>query len=98
MIGFIARHSTIFTPLFGAIGFIFPDLSHFVLGLLPQILFFLMFFTLLGIDQTQLIRRMTTQYVWGFAIFQSALMSLAITLIAYLLGVRGDLLLAIAGL
>ena len=98
MIGFIARHSTIFMPLFGVIGFIFPDLSHFVLGLLPQILFFLMFFTLLGIDQTQLIRRMTTQYVWGFAIFQSALMSLAMTLIAYLLGVRGDLLLAIAGL
>ena len=59
---------------------------------------FLDVFTLLGIDQTQLIRRMTTQYVWGFAIFQSALMSLAITLIAYLLGVRGDLLLAIAGL
>ena len=98
MIGFIARHSTIFMPLFGVIGFIFPHVSHFVLGLLPQILFFLMFFTLLGIDQTQLIRRMTTQYVWGFAIFQSALMSLAMTLIAYLLGVRGDLLLAIAGL
>ena len=97
MIGFIARHSTIFMPLFGWLDLYFPDLSHFVLGL-PQILFFLMFFTLLGIDQTQLIRRMTTQYVWGFAIFQSALMSLAITLIAYLLGVRGDLLLAIAGL
>ena len=98
MIGFIARHSTVFMPLFGVMGFIFPDVSQFVLGYLPQVLFFLMFFTLLGIDQTKLIKRMTTQYVWGFAIFESALISLGITSLAYVLGVRGDLLLAIAGL
>lgn len=98
MIGFIARHSTIFMPLFGVMGFIFPNVSQFVLRFLPQILFFLMFFTLLGIDQTKLIKRMTTQYVWGFAIFESALISLGITSLAYTLGVRGDLLLAIAGL
>lgn len=98
MIGFIARHSTIFMPLFGVIGFIFPDVSHFVLGFLPQILFFLMFFTLLGIDQAQLIKRMTTKYVWGFAVFESALISLVMTSLAYALGVRGDLLLAVAGL
>ncbi|MFW2176956.1 MULTISPECIES: lantibiotic ABC transporter permease [unclassified Moraxella] len=98
MIGFIARHSTIIMPLCGVVGFIFPNLSHFILGYLPQILFFLMFFTLLGIDQVRLIKRMATGYVWGFAVFQSAIMSLVLTLIAYLLGVRGDLLLAIAGL
>ncbi|MGL5253356.1 MAG: lantibiotic ABC transporter permease [Moraxella sp.] len=98
MINFIARHSTIFMPLCGVIGFIFPSLSQAVLGYLPQVLFFLMFFTLLGIDQTQLVRRMTTGYVWGFAVFQSALMSLVLTGLAYLLGVRGDLLLAVAGL
>ena len=51
MLSFIARHSTVIMPLCGIIGFIFPDLSNFVLGYLPEVLFFLMFFTLLGIDQ-----------------------------------------------
>lgn len=94
----IAKHSTIIMPLCAIIGFIFPILSNFVLGYLPQILFFLMFFTLLGIDQKQLVRRIGTGYVWGYAIFQSALMSLVLTAIAYVCGMRGDLLLAIAGL
>lgn len=98
MLNFIARHSTLIMPLCGVVGFIFPNVSNTVLQFLPQILFFLMFFTLLGIDQVRLIRRMTTGYVWGFAIFQSAIMSLVLTSIAYGLGVRGDLLLAIAGL
>lgn len=94
----IAKYSTIIMPLCAVIGFIFPALSNFVLGYLPQILFFLMFFTLLGIDQKQLIRRIGTSYVWVFAIFESALMGLILTSMAYALGVRGDLLLAIAGL
>ena len=98
MLNFIARHSTVIMPLCGIIGFIFPDLSNFVLGYLPEVLFFLMFFTLLGIDQKQLVKRIGTGYTWGFAIFQSVLTSLVLTCIAYALGVRGDLLLAIAGL
>lgn len=98
MLNFIARHSTLIMPLCGVVGFIFPQLSHAVLQFLPQILFFLMFFTLLGIDQVRLIRKMTTGYVWGFAVFQSVLMAGVLTLMAYGLGVRGDLLLAIAGL
>jgi hypothetical protein len=98
MLSFIARHSTVIMPLCGIIGFIFPDLSNFVLGYLPEVLFFLMFFTLLGIDQKQLVKRIGTGYTWGFAIFQSVLTSLVLTCIAYALGVRGDLLLAIAGL
>lgn len=94
----IAKHSTIIMPLCAVIGFIFPALSNFVLEYLPEILFFLMFFTLLGIDQKQLVKRIGTGYVWGFAIFQSAIMSLAVTVIAYAMGVRDDLLLAIAGI
>lgn len=94
----IAKYSTIIMPLCAIIGFIFPTFSNFVLGYLPQVLFFLMFFTLLGIDQKQLVRRIGTRYVWGFAVFQSALMSTVLTAVAYAFGVRGDLLLAIAGL
>lgn len=98
MLNFIARHSTLIMPIVAVIGFMFPALSNTVLGYLPQVLFFLMFFTLLGIDQMRLIKKMATGYVWGFAVFQCAIMSLVLTLVAYGLGVRGDLLLAIAGL
>ncbi len=98
MLRFIARHSTLIMPLCAVVGFIFPDLSNAVLGYLPEVLFFLMFFTLLGIDQYALLKRIVTRYVWGFAVLQSAGMSLILVLISYALGVRGDLLLAIAGL
>lgn len=98
MLSFIARHSTLIMPLCGVLGFIFPELSNAVLQYLPQVLFFLMFFTLLGIDQVRLIRKMATGYVWGFAVFQSIGMSAILTGLAYLFGVRGDMLLAIAGL
>ena len=98
MLRFIARHSTLIMPLCAVVGFVFPDLSNAVLAYLPEVLFFLMFFTLLGIDQYALLKRIVTKYVWGFAVLQSAGMSLALVLISYALGVRGDLLLAIAGL
>lgn len=98
MLRFIARHSTLIMPLCAIVGFIFPDLSNAVLAYLPEVLFFLMFFTLLGIDQYALLKRIATRYVWGFAVLQSAGMSLILVLISYALGVRGDLLLAIAGL
>lgn len=98
MLRFIARHSTLIMPLCAVVGFIFPDLSNAVLAYLPEVLFFLMFFTLLGIDQYALLKRIATRYVWGFAVLQSAGMSLILVLINYALGIRGDLLLAIAGL
>lgn len=98
MLRFIARHSTLIMPLCAVVGFVLPDLSNAVLAYLPEVLFFLMFFTLLGIDQYALLKRIVTKYVWGFAVLQSAGMSLALVLISYALGVRSDLLLAIAGL
>ncbi len=98
LLRFIARHSTLIMPVCAIVGFIFPDLSNAVLVYLPQILFFLMFFTLLGIDQYALLKRMATSYVWIFALLQSGGMSLVLIIVAYALGVRGDWLLAIAGL
>lgn len=98
MLRFIARHSTLIMPLCAVVGFVLPDLSNAVLAYLPEVLFFLMFFTLLGIDQYALLKRIVTKYVWGFAVLQSAGISLVLVLISYALGVRGDLLLAIAGL
>lgn len=98
MLIFIARHSTIFMPLCAFIGFIFPNLSNTVLPFLPQILFFLMFFTLLGINQKLLLQKIADLSVWIYAIFQTGICCLLLTLIAYLCGARGDLLLAISAL
>ncbi|WP_367106595.1 lantibiotic ABC transporter permease [uncultured Psychrobacter sp.] len=98
LLRFIARHSTLIMPICAIVGFILPNLSNAVLVYLPQVLFFLMFFTLLGIDQYALLKRIATSYVWVFALLQSGGMSLFLILIAYALGVRGDWLLAIAGL
>lgn len=96
MLKLIAKYGTILMPLFSLLGMIFPKLSNGVLPYLPQILFFLMFFTLLGIDQKSLCQRIMTVAVWRFAIFQSAIICLIFTALAYLFGVRGDFLLAIS--
>ncbi|WP_019519775.1 hypothetical protein [Faucicola boevrei] len=98
MLKFIARHSTIFMPLCALFGFLFPQVSNAVLPFLPQILFFLMFFTLLGIDQKKLMSRLATPAVWRYALFQASGCCVIITVVAYLFGARGDLLLAISAL
>lgn len=96
MLKLIAKYSTILMPLFSLLGMIFPKLSNGVLPYLPKILFFLMFFTLLGIDQKQLLKRILTVNVWYFAIFQSTVICLIFTTLAYAFGIRGDFLLAIS--
>ena len=98
MLRFIARHSTIFMPFCALIGFLFPQLSNAVLPFLPQVLFFLMFFTLLGIDQKALLKKISSLSVWFFAIFQAGIFCAFVTAIAYIFGARGDLLLAISAL
>lgn len=98
MLKFIARNSTIFIPLCALFGFLFPQVSNAVLPFLPQILFFLMFFTLLGIDQKKLVARFATTPVWLYAVFQAGVFCVIVTVLAYLFGARGDLLLAISAL
>lgn len=98
MLGFIARHSTLFMPLCALVGFTFPMLSNTILPFLPNILFFLMFFTLLGIDQKLLLQKLSRLSVWLYALFQSGFCCLLVSSLAYLCGARGDLLLAISAL
>lgn len=95
---FIARHSTVFMPLAALVGFALPDVAQAVLPFLPEILFFLMFFTLLGINQQALIRKLFAASVWRFAFLQTGGFCLITTALAYVLGARGDLLLAFAAL
>lgn len=82
-------------PLCSIIGLLFPNVSNAVLPWLPQILFFLMFFTLLGIDQKALFGKLALSSVWGFATFQNVILCLLTVITGFLLGIRGDLLLAI---
>lgn len=96
MLQWIAKHSPTLTFVCAAIGFCFPKATSNLLPLLPYLLFFLMFFTLLGIEQRTLLRRLFTRSVWQFALIQNVGFCLVVTLITYLCGVRGDVLLAIA--
>lgn len=98
MLAFIARHSTIFMPLCALFGFLFPNISNTILPFLPQILFFLMFFTLLGINQKALLQKISSLSVWIYAVFQAGICCVLVTLLAYGFGARGDLLLAISAL
>lgn len=80
------------------LGFLLPNVSRLLLPVLPYILFFLMFFTLLGINQRQLLRRLASPDPWLFALLHIGLMCVLFTGLAYILGARGALLLAIAAI
>ncbi|MBV7434305.1 hypothetical protein KRX19_04615 [Cardiobacteriaceae bacterium TAE3-ERU3] len=94
----LARHSPILMLVFCGLGFALPDIAAQLLPVLPYILFFLMFFTLLGINQRQLVRRLVAGHVWGFAVVHTIVMCVVFTGIAWVLGARDDLLLAIAAI
>ncbi len=98
MLSFIAKHSPIIMPLCAVLGFAVPGLADATLRWLPEILFFLMFFALLGMNQKQLILQLARAPVWRFALLQSVGFCLACTGAAYGFGLRGDLLLAIAAI
>lgn len=92
----ISRHSPAIMPFCALFGFVLPDIADAVLTWLPEILFFLMFFALLGINQKQLLLRLTHAAVWRFALLQCVGFCLLCGGCAYLCGARGDLLLAVA--
>ncbi|OBX73102.1 lantibiotic ABC transporter permease [Moraxella atlantae] len=98
MLRWIAKNSTIVMPALCVLGMLLPNLSAMVLKTLPAILFFLMFFTLLGLDERKLLRNMALPKTWRFAVMQTAGMTLIATGVAWLCGARGDLLLAIAAI
>lgn len=95
MLKWITRHSTIVMPLLCVVGTIFPALSNTVLTWLPNILFFLMFFTLVGIDQKALVLRLAHASSWRFALLACGAMCALCVGIAKLLGAPSELLLAI---
>ena len=96
LLSHISKHSPAIMPFCAVFGFVFPHIADAVLQWLPEILFFLMFFALLGINQKALIVRLIHASVWRFALLQCVGFCLLAGGAASLFGVRGDLLLAVS--
>lgn len=95
---FIAKHSAPFMILATILGFLLPTWADTVLPYLPLVLFFLMFFTLMAINQHHLVRALMHAVVWRYAVLHTVGMSIVFVGGAYLIGIRGELLLAIAAI
>lgn len=95
MLFFINKHSAILLMLAGIIGFSFPSISRVVFPALPYILFFLMLFTLLGIKQELLIRKLLSKSVWSYALFHSLGLTLLAAILLYFFNISTPLFIAI---
>lgn len=95
-LNYINKHSAIFMVLASLAGFALPDAANALLPHLPQVLFFLMVFTLLGISQPALLRQLSQLDVWRYAVLHLAGMTVLFVGMAFVFGIRGDLLLALA--
>ena len=97
MLAFIQRHSAGLLILAALCGFIFPDTSAAIFPYLPYILFFLMLFTLVGIQPRELIRTLRESTVWGYAILHSLGCTTLGTGLGVLFHASPSVILAIAG-
>lgn len=61
----LARYTTILMPVCSILGLLLPNWSNALLPWLDEILFFLMFFTLLGIEQRDLLKKIFVPSVWA---------------------------------
>lgn len=96
MLAFLVRHSPVLMLVFYALGFCLPQAAAWMLPHLPAILFFLMCFSLIGINQRQLLNVLMQPSIWLFAVGHVGISCLLMLGVAWLFGIRGDLLLAIA--
>ncbi|MGF1703851.1 hypothetical protein L4D09_26525 [Photobacterium makurazakiensis] len=97
MLSFLAKHSSVFLILAGVAGFLFPSLSAAIFPYLPQVLFFLMLLTLLGMNQNQLVKTLFKANVWRYTFVHSVLLTIISCTIAKLIGGSDSFMLAIAG-
>lgn len=74
-----------------------PDTSASALPYLPYVLFALMLFTLLGIDQRALIKAIADLSAWKYAALHCGVTTLIVASIAVSLGAGTDFLLAVTG-
>lgn len=95
MLAFILRHSLLFMCMSAVAGFLLPSASQALFPFLPYVLFSLMLLTLLGMQQSTLIKQLLTWPVIFYALFHAFAMMIVCGVTAWLLGADESLLLAI---
>ncbi|WP_434361632.1 hypothetical protein NF212_24610 [Parasalinivibrio latis] len=98
MFSFLARHSSSCLVLAAFAGFLFPEASNATFPFLPYVLFLLMLFTLLGINQPMLIKAICRPKAWIYAFVHTAVLTALSCSIAYLLGASDETVLAVSGI
>ncbi|MBV7296656.1 hypothetical protein [Enterovibrio paralichthyis] len=94
MLALISKHSSLFLSMAAVIGFLFPALSSAALPYLPYVLFALMLFTLMGIDQRALVQAIFNLDAWGYACVHTIFTTVIICAFGFIFNADRDLLLA----
>ncbi len=95
MLVFLSKHSSTLLALAAVFGFLLPDLSQAVLPFLPYILFVLMLFTLIGIDQPLLVKALFKKEAWLYALLHGGVTTVIVASIALVFNASSALLLAL---
>nr|WP_086938825.1 hypothetical protein [Thaumasiovibrio occultus] len=93
--GWIAKNSSWLLFVAAGVGFVFPALSALIFPWLPAILFFLMLFTLTGMEQSQVLRYLGQASTWKYALLHGIALPLLLWLGATLFGASADMTLAL---
>ncbi|MGR5062829.1 hypothetical protein [Photobacterium sp. DNB22_13_2] len=96
MLFFISKHSSVLLIVATFAGLLWPEASLVVFPALPYVLFFLMLFTLLGIEQKALLKVLKEKSCWIYTLLHSVVMTVISCSLAILFGASDSLLIAIA--
>lgn len=97
MLNYISQKAPLLLVVFCFVGFFFPDFSNQIFTMLPFVLFFLMFFTLVGLDQVKLVQSLLTIKGWIYAFFHSFILMGTCIIVAKMLTLPQEYTLAILG-
>ncbi len=95
MISLLKKYSAQLFVVATLLGLIFPEASAKVLNILPYVLFALMLLTLIGIKQQSLLQQLCRFNTWYYALLHSAGLSLVIGIVATILSLEPNLIVAI---
>ena len=95
MLLFLVRNSLPFMFVFAILGFLLPSVSLAFFPFLPIVLFTLMSLTLLGMKQSELMKRLSSKEIWFYAALHSAVFMGVVSFIGWFLSFDSGLLLAV---
>ncbi|WP_325894563.1 hypothetical protein [Grimontia sp. NTOU-MAR1] len=94
MLVFLSKHSSILLIAAAFIGFAFPKLSTLALPFLPYVLFTLMLFTLMGMNQKALVKAIFDSGAWVYAFVHCGVTTVIVTLMGIAFDASTELLIA----